>query len=242
MIVSATDIKNNFGKYLKLLEQEDITVIRNGSPVARITRQEGWNDSGRVSEMAESYGFGGINGIKMSYEQFLEMYENTDDRYEYIDGEAYLLASPKVTHQKVLGNLHVIFRLWFKGKPCIPYLSPFDVTLKKGKDNMNVVQPDLLVACDPDSRNAKDKYTGVPTLVLEILSESTKGMDLIKKLDLYRQTGIREYWIVNYVSREVAVYEFKENEIGRLKTYTKDDTAGSFYFEGLSAELNEIFE
>lgn len=239
MIIKSTEIKNNFGKYLKLLEQEDIIVIRNGTPVAKITRHEEWESGDRVSEMAESYSYG---GIKMSYEEFMEMYENTDDRYEYIDGEAYLLSSPRITHQRVLGNLHVLFRLWFKGKTCMPYLSPFDVTLKKGENNMNVVQPDLLVVCDPENKSARDKYTGIPSLVIEILSESTKRMDLIKKLDLYMQTGIREYWIVNYINREVTVYEFKENEITNMKTFTKDDTAKSFIFDGLTAELKEVFE
>lgn len=238
MIVKSTEIKNNFGKYLKLLDQEDIIVIRNGTPAARITQLSGWEGSGRVCEMAESYSYG---GIKMSYEEFMKMYENTDDRYEYIDGEAYLMTSPKMTHQSVLGNLYAILHQWFKGKKCIPYLSPFDVTLKKG-ENKNVVQPDLLVVCDPENKNEKDKYTGIPSLVIEILSDSTKRLDLVKKLDLYMQTGVGEYWIVNYINREVTVYEFKENEIAGMKTYTKDDTVKSFLYDGLTAEMNEIFE
>jgi Uma2 family endonuclease len=239
MIVKATEIKNNFGKYLELLKEEDIVVIRNGTPVARLTALSGWEGSGRVFELAEEYSCG---GIKISYEEFMKMYENTDERYEYIDGEAYLMASPKITHQKVLGNLHVIFRQWFKGKPCTPYLSPFDVTLIKGKDKKNVVQPDLLVACDPENKNEKDQYTGTPALVIEILSESSKRLDLIKKLDLYSQTGVREYWIVNYLNNEVTVYEFKEKEIAKMKTYTKNETVRSFIFEGLAADMDEILE
>jgi prevent-host-death family protein len=239
MIVKSTEIKNNFGKYLKLLDQEDIVVVRNGTPVARITSLSGWEKSGRVCEMAENYSYG---GIRMSYEKFMEMYENTDDRYEYIDGEAYLLTSPRITHQSVLGNLYAIFRQWFKGKPCMPYLSPFDVKLAKDENNKNVVQPDLLVICDPENKDAKDKYTGTPTLTLEILSESTKRLDLIKKLDLYMQTGVGEYWIVNYMNREVTVYEFKGHEIANMKTYTRDDTVKSFLFEGLTADMREIFE
>lgn len=239
MIVKSTEIKNNFGKYTKLLENEDIIVTRNGTPVARITRQEGWEGSGRVCEEALEYGYG---GVKMSYKEFMEMYENTDQRYEYIDGGAYLLASPKVTHQRILGNLYAIFRLWFKGKKCMPYLSPFDVILKKGENNMNVVQPDLLVVCDPENKSGRDKYTGIPSLVIEILSDSSARMDLVKKLDLYMQTGIQEYWIVNYVNREVTVYKFKDNDVSDMKTYVKDDAVKSFIFDGLTADLRDIFE
>ena len=239
MIVKSTEIKNNFGKYIKLLEKEDIIVTKNGTPVAKITRQEGWDESDKVCEKAGRYSYG---GEKMSYEEFMEMYENTDERVEYIDGEAYLLASPRVTHQSVIGNLYTLFRLWFKGKKCMPFLSPFDVTLKKGENNMNVVQPDLLVICDPENKSAKDKYIGIPSLVVEILSDSSTRMDLVKKMDLYLQTGIQEYWIVNYRNREVTVYKFSGDEIADMKTYTKDDVVKSFIFEGLLADMKEIFE
>ena len=178
----------------------------------------------------------------MSYEEFMEMYENTDQRYEYIDGEAYLLASPKITHQRVLGNLYSMFRLWFKGKKCMPYLSPFDVTLKKGENNMNVVQPDILVVCDPENKSERDKYTGIPSLVVEILSDSSTRMDLVKKMDLYMQTGIQEYWIVNYINREVTVYKFSDNSVADMKTYVRDDMVKSFVFDGLTADMKEIFE
>lgn len=238
MFVKATEIKNNFGKYIKLLSKEDIIVIKNGTPVARITGHSQWDSDDRVCEKAVEYGYG---GKRMSYEEFLEMYENTGERYEYIDGEAYLLASPKVTHQHVLGNLYSLFRLWFKGKKCIPYLSPFDVTLKKSNNSMNVVQPDLLVICDPENRDSKDKYTGIPSLVVEILSDTTSRMDLIKKLDLYMLTGIQEYWIVNYRNREVIVYMFNNNDIAEMKLFVKDDSVRSFIFEGLNVSMSEIF-
>lgn len=239
MIVKATEIKNSFGKYIKLLDKEDIIVIKNGTPVARMVKYECWDEGGRVSEKAVAYGYG---GKKMSYEEFIEMYENTDERFEYIDGEAYFLTSPKVTHQRILGNMHIIFCSWFKGKTCMPYLAPFDVTLKKSESNINVVQPDLLVICDPDNTNEKDKYTGVPSLVVEILSESTSRIDLVKKMDLYINTAVNEYWIVNYFNREVTVYEFKDKDIVNMKVYVRDDVVKSFIFDGLAANMSEIFE
>ena len=239
MIVKSTEIKNNFGKYTKLLEKEDIIVTKNGTPVAKITRHEGWDESDKVCEKADCYGYG---GEKMSYEEFMEMYENTDQRYEYIDGEAYLLASPKITHQRVLGNLYSVFRSWFKEKKCMPYLSPFDVTLKKDENNINIVQPDLLVVCDPENKSGKDKYTGIPSLVVEILSTSSTRMDLIKKMNLYMQTGVREYWIVNYLNKEVTVYKFSDNDVADMRTYVKNDVVKSFIFDGLVADMKEIFE
>lgn len=238
MIVKSTDIKNNFGKYLKILDDENIIVTRNGTPVARIEKYEEYNEPAKIAEKSVAYNYG---GRRMTYEEFMEFYENTEDRYEYIDGEAYLLASPKITHQQVLGNLYIMLHQWFAGKKCRPYLSPFDVTLKKGKNNINVVQPDILVICDPDSRNDKDKYTGVPSLVIEILSESTRRKDLIQKLDLYMQSGVKEYWIVDYFNREVSVYAFNSCDIINMKSFVRDDMLKSFVFDGLTLNLLEIF-
>lgn len=241
MIVSSTEIKNNFGKYLKLLEKEDIIVTRSGSPVAKITRHNDWKNIDRVCEQAAIYECN-YEGIKMTFEEFLEMREKTEDRYEYIDGMAFYVASPVITHQRILGNLYTIFRLWFKGKKCMPYLSPFDVTLKKGENNMNLVQPDMLVVCDNENKNDKDRYTGIPTLVIEIISHSSTRMDLVRKLDLYMQTGVKEYWIVNYFNKEVIAYLFKDNSIENFKVYSNAGKVESFTFNGLTADMTEIFE
>lgn len=73
-----------------------------------------------------------------------------------------------------------------KGKDCEPLTAPFDVTLfKEGKaKNINVVQPDILVICDREKIDKNGKYQGIPALVVEVLSESTRSRDMIKKLDL----------------------------------------------------------
>jgi hypothetical protein len=68
---------------------------------------------------------------KATYEEFLELSENSEERYEYIDGEIYLLASPKTLHQKILGDLYFAFLHWFQGKNCRPMLAPYDITLKE---------------------------------------------------------------------------------------------------------------
>jgi len=238
MIVKSTDIKNNFGKYIKLLEDEDIIITKNGAPVAKIVKQTEWEDLGRISEQAAEYA---SKGKKMTYEEFVEFCRKSDDRYEYIDGKAYMIVSPKITHQQVVGNLFILLYAWFKGKKCRPYLSPFEVTLKKNDKNINVVQPDLLVICDPENRDEKDKYTGVPALVIEVLSESSRSLDLVKKLDLYMQACIQEYWVVDYFEKEAILYGFKDNDIAYMKVFSKDDVLASCIFENLALKLEDIF-
>lgn len=243
MIVNATDLKNNLGKYLRLAAKEEIIITSNGRTVAKLTTLEDFEEepeNGIVRERAPVYepaphGF--------SYQEYLELVENSEKRYEYIDGEIYELASPKAIHQRVLGEIHIIFYNWFQGKKCRPLFAPFDITLRRNANNINVVQPDLMVICDlEENLNEKDYYMGIPALVVEIITEGTRGKDFIKKLDLYMSTGVREYWIVNPLNREVSVYLFAENEIEKNVTYKNRETAGSFYFEGLEVGLERIFK
>lgn len=183
-----------------------------------------------------------LYGKKISYEEFLKIDKNNNKRYEYIDGRIYLLASPVYKHQKILGNLYYLFASWFKGKKCEPLIAPFDVTLFKDDKNINIVQPDLLVICDQEKINKKGRYTGIPTLVLEILSNSTAKNDLIRKFNLYMKSGIKEYWIIDPDSNIVSIYNYDNKVLIENDVYEKDDKAKSFIFKGLDLELEDIFD
>jgi Uma2 family endonuclease len=203
MIVDLADLKNDLGKYLRLSAIEDVIITDNDRKVARLTVYEDRDNAaagdGCAGEEAAVYE---VWPRKASYGEFLALTEASEERYEYIDGEIYLLASPMVSHQKISAGLFFIFQTWFRGNQCRPLYAPFDITLRRRADDINVVQPDLMVICDlEDNLNEKDYYMGVPALAVEIISESTRRKDLVKKLDLYMSTGIREYWAVNPSTR-----------------------------------------
>jgi len=135
-----------------------------------------------------------------------------------------------------------MFYNWFKSKECRPILSPFDITLKRSPDNINVVEPDIVVICDLEENiNEKDYYVGTPVLVVEIISESTRRKDTIKKLDLYMSAGVNEYWIVNPLNKEITIYLFEQNDISKNETYKKNEIAASYVFPGLRVNLKDIF-
>ena len=117
-------------------------------------------------------------------------------------------------------------------------VAPYDIKLNRNEFSKNAVQPDLMVICDLEEKLGEDDYyMGVPTLMVEIISQSTKSKDYIKKMDLYMSCGVGEYWIVDTANKEVAVFLFKDNEIFRKKTYSFDKVVKSFYFEGLEVNL-----
>jgi len=240
MIITATNLKNNLGEYLRAAAREDIIITSNGRKVARLSAYEDEKTTcGSVKETAKDYE---VWPRKATYEEFVALWENSEERYEYIDGEIYLLSSPRVAHQQALGKLYTMLFDWFSGKKCTPFFAPFDITLKRNAESTNIVQPDLMVICDLEENiNEKDYYMGVPSLVVEILSESSRSKDSVKKLDLYMSTGVREYWIVNTIHKQVNVFSFENCEVVENITYKNDEKLVSFLFEGLEISLKDIF-
>lgn len=244
MVVNSTELQNNFGKYLRLCRFEDVIVSKNGRNIAKLVKyQDEWNidyyGDGVVREKNPDYYAG---EAEITYEEFLEISEASENRYEYINGRIYLMTSPGVTHQRIQTNMILIFGTCFKGKKCKPFVSPFDITLVKFEDEKNVVQPDLIVICDlEEMTNEKDRYMGTPELVVEILSKTTKRKDMVLKMDLYMNSGVKEYWIVNPFNRRVYLHTFEDGYISESFTWKDGETAESVLFSGLKLSLSDIF-
>ena len=109
--------------------------------------------------------------------------------------------------------------------------APLDVKL----DEYHVVQPDILVVCDPDKFD-KNRCNGAPDWVIEILSPSDPHYDTGTKLYLYAASGVREYWIVDPEDKKVLVYLFgKPNIIG---LYSFDDDIPVTIYKDAPVPLN----
>lgn len=126
IVVTATELKQNFGKYMDCVEQQnDVVITKNGKKVARLTPYvTDIEQYFTVRENALDYQYG---GKKVSYEEFMQIYEKSTLRMELINGEIYILSSPSIWHQEILGRLHLIFEKYFRGKKCRVYMAPFDV-------------------------------------------------------------------------------------------------------------------
>ena len=243
LVITATEFKQNLGKYLSFVEEEnnDVVITKNGNKVARLTPYvTDIEQYFTVRENALDYHYG---GKRVSYEEFMEIYEKSTLRMEFINGEIHILGSPTIGHQEILGRLHLLFAEYFKSKKCKVFLAPFDVHFKK-KDlkEPDLMQPDLLVVCDLENNvTEKDRYMGTPNLVIEILSKSTRKKDMVDKLNTYMLSGVKEYWIVDPKQENIMIYSFKDCEIDKYKIYEKKKITKSFVFEGLSSDNENLF-
>ncbi|MDW7658893.1 MAG: Uma2 family endonuclease [Bacillota bacterium] len=241
MKVSATDMKNYFGKYLEKCKEETVFITKNDRVVAKLDAYE--DPSDRYLMLKDGSAAYAYSGKRVTYDEFCRITENSEERYEYIDGVIYLMTSPGMSHQMIHSNIYTQLIKWFMGKKCRVFSAPFDVTLENEElKSKNVVEPDLLVSCDyMDQRDAKDRYTGIPALVVEILSPGTRGKDQVKKLNVYLDGGVDEYWIVDPRDRKVTLYYFVDKQLEELTLFKYPDVVKSIHFLGLEVPTADIF-
>ena len=133
---------------------------------------------------------------RMTYED-LQQTPDDGNRYEIIDGEPIVSPAPSLLHQELVVRLLVLIQAYlvesrFGGKI---FPAPVDVRLAEH----TVVQPDLVYVSAARSHiRANPAFVnGVPDLVVEILSPSTRAYDEHVKHRLYERAGLPEYWLVD---------------------------------------------
>ena len=129
-------------------------------------------------------------------------------RAELIDGQIYNMAPPSPLHQKLVMELSATIRNYIKS-------------------NSGYVEPDISIICDPNKMNDRG-CNGAPDFIIEIVSPSSQRMDYLTKLFKYRTAGVREYWIVNPMTRIVQVYCFGEPEDSTQYSFDEEISVGIY--------------
>lgn len=240
MRVNTTTFQNAFGKYLKqVMNGEEIIITKNERGVAKLMA---YHDP--VTYVLKEGNADYYVQKRVTYQEFLEITKNSDARYELIDGEIYLMASPTHLHQIAIREIIGQFYIYFADKSCSPFTAPFDVRLKNDsptfEDDPNVVQPDILVLCDKETIDENGRYHGVPSLVVEVLSSSTRSKDMVKKLSLYMLSGVSEYWIVDLENQSILLYEFVEQNIKGLNLVKIGDPIQSLLYKDLIVQTDKM--
>lgn len=149
-----------------------------------------------------------------------------ETKHEYIDGEVFAMAGASASHNRISLNVATLFNVHLDGKPCQPYMS--DMKVKVGT---KYFYPDVLVEC---SGLADDSHvTEKPTLIVEVLSKSTRRMDETTKRIAYTQIdSLLEYVLIEQ--------DFVDIEIIRRRTGWQSERfylGDSLTFESIALTL-----
>jgi Uma2 family endonuclease len=137
-------------------------------------------------------------------------------RYELIDGALVVTPAPSLRHQTVVVNLLVVLQ-----RVCPPDLqvlvAPFDVALTPH----SVLQPDVLVARRTDF--TPDDLPVPPLLAVEVLSPSSRRIDLTLKKSRYEAAGCPSYWVIDPDEPGLTAWELRDGSYVEVARAAADD-------------------
>ena len=181
-------------------------------------------------------------GVKLTYDDFVQ-FPDDGQRHELIDGEHYVTPSPNTKHQTISLNLTVLIGGWLERNPIGRlFHAPFDVVFS----NFDVVEPDLLYLSNARAADAltPQHVRGVPELVIEIGSPSTRKRDETIKRRLYERAGVAEYWVVDPELDAIRVYRRDGDTFARVTEASADagDSLMTPLLPGLAIQLSRVFQ
>lgn len=132
---------------------------------------------------------------------YLELEKNSVIKHEYVDGHIYAMSGASKNHNLLAGNIHTALNVHLKGNPCRPYISDMKVHIANGS---KYYYPDVLVNCTKLSGDSY--YTESPTIIIEVLSKSTRRSDETTKRMAYMQIeSLQEYVLIEQNIAKIAI-------------------------------------
>ena len=168
---------------------------------------------------------------------YLELSDRINYLIEFSDERLIVLPMPTYDHQTIVLILGRLFQDWARLHGGRAFISPYPVRLTSGKFR----EPDVMLYCADHLDRITKQYGGIPDLIVEVLSPSTKGIDLDEKKSEYAQAGVSEYWIVDSESTHIEQYVL-DNDAYRLHaTLGTGDTLRAVTLEDLEMSVEKIY-
>jgi Uma2 family endonuclease len=151
----------------------------------------------------------GLPEIKhISEKEYLEAERLALDKHEYYKGEIFAMSGASIPHNKIFSNVFLDIGNKLKGKNCQPYGSDLRIHIPK---NTLYTYPDISIICG-EIETTDDKFDTItnPSVIIEILSSSTRNYDKGEKFTLYREIdSLQEYILID--SERIMVEKFIRN-------------------------------
>ncbi len=181
------------------------------------------------------------NKSKLSVEEYLQFEKASRDKHEYFKGEIFAMAGAGARHNVIFSNLFGDLAYRLKGKPCKPYGSDLRVHIP---ENSLFTYPDISIICGEIIPSQVDADTAVqPTVIIEILSPSTRNYDQGIKFKLYREIPtLKEFITIDSESIGIEAYRINSQGNWELKDYRSIDETLTIPSVGLSLSLKEVYE
>jgi Uma2 family endonuclease len=142
---------------------------------------------------------------RATYAEYIAIANDSEVKYEYVSGEIVAMSGGTIAHGRLIGRAMAMLDRALEGKPCVALPSDLRVRIRAAD---RATYPDIHVVCGDIERDADDDHAVVnPTLIVEVLSDSTEDSDRTEKFAAYRRLkSLREYVLISQRERRVEVY------------------------------------
>ena len=180
------------------------------------------------------------NKTILSQQEYLNWEKASSRKHEFFEGEIFGMSVASPRHNKISVNLIGELYTLLKGKPCQPYGSDMRVHIPQ---NTLYTYPDISIFCGDTILSALDENTLIsPTVIIEILSKSTRNYDRGEKFKLYRDIPtIKEYHLVDSESILVEAYRINLNGNWELEETKSADGFFSIPAIDIKFRINDVY-
>jgi Uma2 family endonuclease len=178
---------------------------------------------------------------RLTEAEYLAIEREAETKSEFYDGEMFAMAGARRNHNLIAGNIFGELRDQLRNGPCEAYLA--DMRVKVAKTGL-YTYPDVVVSCgEPRFLDDEDDTLLNPTLIVEVLSESTARYVRNLKSRLYRTLpSLRQYLIVEQEEALVEVYSRSPNGEWSLKDAAKLTKSVALKSINCKLSLADIYE
>ncbi len=181
------------------------------------------------------------NKSKLTVEEYLRFEKESIQKHEYFKGEIFAMAGAGARHNVIFSNLFGELAYRLKGKPCRPYGSDLRIHIP---ENTLFTYPDISIICGEIVPSKIDSDTAIqPTILIEILSPSTKVYGRGGKFILYRDIpALKEFIVID--SESICIEAFRINRQGHweLEDHRSIEDTLTLPVVDLLLPLKEIYE
>ena len=178
---------------------------------------------------------------KFTVEEYLELSRTSEIKYEYYQGEIFAMAGTSRRHVIISTNTIICLGIKLSGKTCRPLNSDLRIHIPQ---NTLYTYPDISIVCKDIIEEDPDNDTLIePTVLIEILSPSTRNYDRGEKFRLYKAIPtLKEYVLINAESIQVEIFRLTESGNWLLQEYKNVTDIMEIKCLGISMPLSGIYE
>lgn len=180
-----------------------------------------------------------ITDRRVTRDEYLEGELISEMRHEYVAGNVYAMSGGTLNHQRIAGNFMRIAGNQLAGKSCFPTGSDFKLNVNLGNGEEAFYYPDGMIICVPVPGNAL--FTDSPSVILEVLSPTTRRIDEVQKLRDYITIPALQTYILAETDAPLLTLHRRDGAGFRRETLSGPDAALELPEAGVTIPLAELY-